>query len=219
MSKIWNNLIDVSLEIEKLFNENFEFYSQSSHLWVDKFWKSQNIRKCHFNLIDYRHNQKMMLMHINIFPLIDAPIFGVDMVVGQNKITGAFIDYSPVNKNHGFLSYFENNTKDLIWKRKRDLPDWATDIFSNNMIMAGNVHETNELDQLFDVLLRLCRYYTENMHFQTSEYDKNKVKQKHNYYCHNQKLNPHLFKSLSNMGLNESQVRDYVNEVLFEEIC
>jgi len=38
-----------------------------------------------------------------------------------------------------------------------------------------------------------------------------------NKYCSNQKLNPHLHRSILAMGISEEDKDDYVNNVLFEE--
>ena len=39
-----------------------------------------------------------------------------------------------------------------------------------------------------------------------------------NKYCQNQKLNPHLHRSILAMGISEEDKDRYVNDVLFEEI-
>jgi hypothetical protein len=39
-----------------------------------------------------------------------------------------------------------------------------------------------------------------------------------NKYCENQKMNPHLHRSILAMGISEEDKDEYVNNVLFEEI-
>jgi hypothetical protein len=39
-----------------------------------------------------------------------------------------------------------------------------------------------------------------------------------NKYCENQKMNPHLHRSILAMGISEADKDAYVNSVLFEEI-
>jgi hypothetical protein len=136
-------------------------------------------------------------------------------VAGPNKITGSFFDYSPVDK-HPYMDYFYSRVKDLSWNKPRELPDWAQQIFSKNMIAAGNIRTEEEIKQLSDVCFELIRYYIEN-----SNSINNKVgdyKDNHNFYCKQQKLNPHLHRSIISMGISEEDKDRYVNRVLFEEI-
>jgi hypothetical protein len=219
--EIWNDLIHLSNKIEKLFNDNLNQYPISEEInfksWKDQYWKSNEIRKCHLKTIDNRDTQKLWLMHINIFPQthINLPILGFDIVAGPNKITGSFFDYSPVDK-HPYMDYFYSRVKDLSWNKPRELPDWAQQIFSKNMIAAGNIRTEEEIKQLSEVCFELIHYYIEN-----SNNINNKVgdyKDNHNFYCQQQKLNPHLHRSIISMGISEEDKDRYVNRVLFEEI-
>lgn len=217
---IWNNLINLSEKIEKIFDDNFERYPIPEEInfdgWKDTYWKSDSIRKCHLKTIDNRDTQKLWLMHINIFPNVDlnAPILGFDIVAGQNKITGSFFDYSPVD-NHPFIDYYNSKVNDLEWNKPRELPEWAQAIFSKNMIAAGNIKTEEEINQLTETCLDLIQYYVKNI----GKYDKTgSYKDKQNYYCKQQKLNPHLHKSILAMGISEEDKDRYVNRVLFEEI-
>ena len=217
---IWNNLINLSEKIEKIFDENFNRYPIPDEInfdgWKDTYWKSDSIRKCHLKTIDNRDTQKLWLMHINIFPNVDlnAPILGFDIVAGQNKITGSFFDYSPVDKHH-FIDYYNSKVNDLEWNKPRELPEWAQAIFSKNMIAAGNIKTEEEINQLTETCLDLIQYYVNNI----GKYDKiGSYKDKQNYYCKQQKLNPHLHKSILAMGISEEDKDRYVNRVLFEEI-
>ena len=217
---IWNNLINLSEKIEKIFDDNFERYPIPEEInfdgWKDTYWKSDSIRKCHLKTIDNRDTQKLWLMHINIFPKIDlnTPILGFDIVAGQNKITGSFFDYSPVD-NDPFIDDYNSKVNDLEWNKPRELPEWAQAIFSKNMIAAGNIKTEEEINQLTETCLDLIQYYVKNI----GKYDKTgSYKDKQNYYCKQQKLNPHLHKSILAMGISEEDKDRYVNRVLFEEI-
>lgn len=217
---VWNNLINLSEQIEEIFNEHFEQYPITEDInfagWKDTYWKSNQIRKCHLKTIDNRDTQKLWLMHINIFPNtnLNTPILGFDIVAGQSKITGSFFDYSPVD-NHDYMGYFYDKVKDLSWNKPRELPEWAQQIFSKNMIAAGNIRTDEEIEQLSSVCLDLIKYYVKNL----GKYDQiGEFKEKQNYYCKQQKLNPHLHKSILAMGISEKDKDRYVNKVLFEEI-
>jgi hypothetical protein len=217
---IWDNLIKLSEQIETIFDENFTRYPITEDInfsgWKDTYWKSDHIRKCHLKTIDNRDTQKLWLMHINIFPneTLNTPILGFDIVAGQTKITGSFFDYSPVD-DHPFLDYFYSKVNDLSWNKPRELPDWAQQIFSKHMIAVGNIRTEEEINQLAETCLDLVQYYVKNIGMYDSV---GQFKDKQNYYCSQQKLNPHLHRSILAMGISEEDKDRYVNKVLFEEI-
>ena len=106
-------------------------------------------------------------MHINVFPSIhcDMPIFGLDIVATPNKVSGVFCDYSKTY--NGFSTdlmqeYFRETVKDLSWNRERELPPWAKEIFSVDMMAAGSVRPGEELDQLCETALKLTSFYCLN---------------------------------------------------------
>jgi hypothetical protein len=217
---VWNSLIDLSKQIEDIFDENFTRYTIKDDIpiegWKNMYWKSDYVRKCHLNTIDNRETQKLWLMHINIFPIesSNSPILGFDIVAGQNKITGSFFDYSPVD-DHPMMNYFYNKVEALSWNKPRDLPGWAKQIFSNNMIAVGNIRTEEEINQLLHISLDLIRYYVENT---GNDNISGNFKDKQNFYCSQQKLNPHLHRSILSMGIDEESKNRYINKVLFEEI-
>lgn len=221
MTALWNQLENLSEEIYSIFDNAFVKSDICFDLdfpgWQDYFWESQNIRKCHLKIIDHRETRNLWLMHINIFPreTINLPILGFDIVSGPNKITGAFFDYSS-SKDHPFSSYMKHMTSGIKWKRPRELPPWANEIFSENMIAAGNIRHGEEVDQLCKITTDLINYYVDNVveNNYNSTINSNNW---HNKYCANQKLNPHLHKSILAMGISEEDKDYYVNKFLFEE--
>jgi phycocyanobilin:ferredoxin oxidoreductase len=162
-------------------------------------------------------------MHINIFPHehLNFPILGFDIVAGPNKITGSFFDFSPVTNEepeHPYMQYMRNTVKDLEWSKPRELPEWATEIFSSSMIAAGNLRTREEIEQLCSTCLHLVEYYASSMKHNLCTTNPIHIKEAHNKYCRNQKLNPHLHRSILSMGISEEDKDRYVNEVLFQEI-
>ena len=136
--ELWEKLINLSEKIGDIFDRNFEQYPITEDIcftgWKDTYWKSEHVRKCHLKTIDNRDTQKLWLMHINIFPNYDlnTPILGFDIVSGQNKITGSFFDYSPVDK-HEFMDYYYTRVKDLSWNKPRELPEWAQQMINETI--------------------------------------------------------------------------------------
>jgi phycocyanobilin:ferredoxin oxidoreductase len=225
-SKVWDTLI----EIEKYFEQRFYATGSIIHEpgmdrfnqpgWVNKVWASSRYRRAHIDVVDARATKGLWMMHCCIFPHLHnpAPIFGFDVIAGKNKITGCFYDYSPGgDKEHPMLEQFADEAQRLEWNKTRKLPDWAERIFSSSMIAAGNVSDEAELAQIFDVARNGVDHYLEYV----SETNNTAVstKQAQNYYCENQKQNPHTPKVMVSLGLSEEDVKVFIHECLFPEIA
>ena len=225
MSQVWDTLINVQQLLEKRFNETgtevfepgMDRFNQPG--WLNRVWTSDRYRRAHIDIVDARDSKGLWMMHCCVFPHTHnpAPIFGFDVIAGKNKITGCFIDYSPTgNPAHPMLEYFAEEVKRYDWHKPRALPDWAQRIFSSNMIAAGNVSDEDELAQIVSLAGILVNHYTEcvsesnNTAVNTSEAQ--------NYYAQNQKQNPHTPKVMASLGLNEEDVRVFIQECLFPEI-
>ena len=146
-----------------------------------------------------------------------SPIFGYDVIAGKNKITGCFHDFSSTGfPTHPLIEWFGDEVSKLEWRKTRELPDWAQRIFSRNMIAAGNVSKEDELDQIMNMVVRNLDHYLECVGETKTDYIDNTGMQ--NIYCENQKLNPHTPKVMTSLGLNEDDVRVFIDECLFPEI-
>jgi hypothetical protein len=159
------------------------------------------------------------MMHCCIFPHTHnpAPIYGFDVVAGRSKMTGCFHDFSSAGEpDHAMIQWFGQAVSGLEWKKERQLPDWARAIFGPHMIAAGNVQDGIELDNILEISKITTDYYlknvglTNNTHKNTTEYQ--------NFYCQHQKMNPHTPKVMASLGLNEDDVRVFIQECLFPEI-
>jgi hypothetical protein len=83
------------------------------------------------------------------------------------------------------------------------------------MIAAGNLQEEVEIDQLCATALSTLDYYLKNVGLdQQSGADFHMAQ---NRYCHYQKQNPQVIKSMIAMGVPESTIKQFVREVLFPE--
>jgi hypothetical protein len=146
-----------------------------------------------------------------------SPIWGFDAVCGPNKITGAFHDFSAAgDEDHPMIKWFSAESSQLAWNKPRELPEWARQIFTPHMIAAGNVNDGAELDALCDMALRSLDYYLDNVGYtQTAGADYHMAQ---NRYCYYQKQNPHVIKSMVAMGVEETTMNRFVNEMLFPEV-
>jgi len=227
-SELFNRLRDLSQDLISSFDNTLTRIDNSKHTadlegWSDWFWESNHIRKAHLKTIEPVGKNKMWLMHINVFPHthIDLPIFGLDIVATPAKVSGVFCDYSKIHDGvvtKDYQKYFHDTVKDLSWKRERELPPWAQEIFSTDMMAAGTVKVGEELDQLCDTAMKLQSFYLDNLNqIYTNNTSINTIDAQ-NKYCINQKMNKMLHGSILAMGISEERKEQYVNNVLFEEI-
>ena len=224
MSENNEKLKHFAKNIASMFDESFEKFENPKHTqdftgWQDDFWKSDLIEKCHLKTIDLLDTRKLWLLHLNIFPRPgwDLPILGCDIIAGPNKISGAFFDFSPVvHDDHVMCQHFNRETEKFTWKKPRELPDWAKEIFSDHMMAVGNVRE-EETDQFILATTELICYYLNNIKEEAVQVDFS-TREILNKYCINQKKNHQLHNSILAMGIVEEDKDYYVNNILFEEI-
>ena len=227
MTPLWNRLNSYAQYIFNSFDKHFErwdneAYTEDMHFtgWTDTFWHSDQVYKAHLKTIVPADGKGLWLMHVNIFPEVgyELPILGFDIVAGPKKITGSFMDYSPLHGHpHPYHDYMEAKVKDLTWNKQRELPTWAKEIFSENMIAVGNINTEEELEQFIEVTSDLLDYYLDNLE-ENAFVSNRDTKPILNKYCKNQKMNPHLHRSIEAMGISKEDKNRYVDNVLFEEI-
>ena len=224
-SKVWDTLI----EIQHLLEDNFSRTGQEVNEpgmerfnqpgWVNRVWISDRYRRAHVDVVDARESKGLWMMHCCIFPHIHnpAPIYGFDVIAGKNKITGCFHDYSKAgDPEHPMMEWFADEVNKLDWNRTRKLPDWAERIFSPSMVAAGNVQDEEELEQIFAMARTTLKHYLESVG--ETNNTANNTTEAQNYYCENQKQNPHTPRVMVSLGLSEDDVRHFIQECLFPEI-
>ena len=225
MSKVWDTLIDIQHLLEESFDrtgtEQFEpgmdRFNQPG--WINRVWTSDKYRRAHVDVVDARETKGLWMMHCCIFPHTHnpAPIYGFDVVAGARKMTGCFHDYSPAGDHfHPMIDWFGDEVSKLEWRKPRELPDWAKRIFTTHMVAAGNVQDEEELDQIANMARTTLAHYldtvaeTNNTAIDTTSHQ--------NFYCDNQKQNPHTPRVMASLGLDEDDVRVFIQECLFPEI-
>jgi hypothetical protein len=222
MSDIWYKMENCAEQIKEkmlaagqLYNDpSLEKYSWKNHLYLSSVY-----RRGHVEVVDQRDQYGLFIVHATIFPNInsDAPIWGFDAVCGKNKITGAFHDFSLVSdEGHPMYQWFKARTENISWKKERTLPEWAQRIFSPSMVAAGNVQDLHEVDQFIELGLETLDYYIKHLDLYKN-LDKNYTIAQNNY-CYYQKQNPHVVRSMTAMGYDQSTIEQFVQEVLFPEL-
>jgi phycocyanobilin:ferredoxin oxidoreductase len=226
MSSVWDTLIEIQQLLEKEFDrtgtEQFEpgmdRFNQPG--WVNRVWSSDSYRRAHVDVVDARDTKGLWMMHCCIFPHIHnpAPIFGFDVIAGKNKITGCFHDYSKAgDADHPMMEWFADEVSKLEWRKQRTLPEWATNIFSSSMVAAANVSDEIELAQITDMAKTTLAHYLESV--AETNNTATDTTQAQNYYCENQKKNPHTPRVMVSLGLSEEDVTHFIQDCLFPEIA
>ena len=226
VSNVWNTLIEVQHLLERSFAETgteifepgMDRFNQPG--WVNRVWTSDRYRRAHVDVVDARETRGLWMMHCCIFPHLNnpAPIYGFDVIAGKNKITGCFHDFSPTHKewHHPMMSWFAAEVSKLEWRKERELPDWAKRIFSSSMVAAGNVSKEDELNQIAEMAQATLQIYLDGVaDTNNSDFDGTEAQ---NYYAINQKQNPHTPRVMASLGLNEDDVRVFIQDCLFPEI-
>ena len=224
-SKVWDKLIEIQQLLESKFDETgkeifeagMDRFNQPG--WVNRVWSSGSYRRAHVDVVDARESKGLWMMHCCIFPHIHnpAPIYGFDVIAGKNKITGCFHDYSKAgDAEHPMMEWFADEAQKLEWNRTRKLPDWAERIFSPSMVAAGNVQDEEELEQIFAMAKTTLAHYLETVG--ETNNTANDTTEAQNFYCENQKQNPHTPRVMVSLGLSEEDVRHFIQECLFPEI-
>jgi len=223
MTTVWNKVEELATQLEAKFNatgEPIEGNLHSRYDWHNKLWSGPRYRRAHIEIVDFRETHKIYILHCTVFPHFNdpSPIFGFDAVCGPNKITGAFCDFSSAgDPSHPMMRWFNTEVQYYEWKKERDLPDWAKSIFSGSMLAASNVQIGVELDNLCELAVRSLDYYLKNVG--NTQQDVSDYHMAQNRYCHYQKQNPHVIRSMVSMGVPEATMKQFVSEVLFPEVA
>lgn len=221
MTAVWNKSIDCAQEIERSFRATGEVVeiNKNERLGVyDLVFSSMRYRRAHISIVDARETKKVWMLHATVFPHLNdpSPVYGFDIVAGPTKVSGAFHDFSPAGDPSSFMWLWYNAQVDgLEWNKKRELPDWARQIFSRSIVAIGAVGE-EELDAFIKVGLNNLEFYLSNVG--KDQQDVATFEMAQNRYCHYQKQNPHTPRVLVNLGFTEQEAQDFLRNNLFPEI-
>ena len=228
MSIIWDRLIECKDEIINIFDASATEYEEpgldhfNNDLWVNRVWRNDDVRRAHIDVVDARDTKGLWMMHVCVFPVLnnDAPIYGFDVIAGKNKMTGAFHDFSASSTfDHPMIDGYKEAVADFIPKKQRQLPEWATNIFTDKMLAAGNVNTIEEAVSIIELAQDNLRAYFNEVGEFTGAGNRDEVIAAQNYYCHNQQQNPHTPRTMKSLGLNEADVDKFCTDMLFPKIA
>jgi len=226
---IWERLIKCKDDIVEILDltcseykeQGMERFNNEEFGWVNRTWKNEYIRRAHVDVVDVREKKGLWMMHVCLFPELTngGPIYGFDVIAGENKVTGAFHDFSPLlQKDHPLTNWFLNETKWFKPSKERELPDWAKAIFSGGMIAAGNVRDEKELNQICTLAVDNLANYIDKIRNHDGEAIREDVIKAQNYYCEHQQQNPHTPRVMQSLGLPEDDIKLFCQDNLFPKI-
>ena len=228
MSIIWKKLIECQHEIIKIFDDRADEYDEpglahfNNDTWVNREWANKSVRRAHIDVVDARESKGLWMMHVCVFPVLNnnGPIYGFDVIAGKTKMTGAFHDFSASSGgiNHPMIEGYKEAVADFIPKKQRQLPEWATNIFTDKMLAAGNVNTEEEAVAIIDLALNNLRAYFDEIVEFDGLGDRELTIEAQNYYCHNQQQNPHTPRTMKSLGLDEADVDKFCTDMLFPKI-
>ncbi len=211
---MWKKFIQVQQNFTELFDQHAERFDNGEiyePFHTNIFFQSEKLELGHISVIDKRDDRGMWMMHVAAFarPNYPMPIFGYDVICGKKKVTGCFHDISPTVGESDTAFAFEMATKEFTAKRKRELPDWAKQIFSNNMIAVGQPDDT-ECEQLVTIGTEMLDIWLNEL-AETSicllqEKDHENAKAK---YCENQLKNDNSRNVMIALGMDEEYVKKF----------
>ena len=224
MSNVWDTLIliqDVLIERfdatgEEIQEPGMDRFNQPG--WVNRVWTGDKYRRAHIDVVDARDSKGLWMMHCCIFPHLhnNGPIFGLDVIAGKSKITGFFHDYSAtIDPTHDMIEGFGYEVEELEWRKERELPEWAQAIFSEHMVAAGNVQKKEELEQIQQLSIESINNYLSDIEEFNFGGDRDEILAAQNRYAHYQKQNPHTPRTMTSLGLDEEEVKVFIEECLF----
>ena len=222
MSLIFERLIQHSADLQDVLNTRLVRANEHHDFpWDNIVYTGPSTRRAHLDIVDKREEKKLFMMHLCVFPHINssAPIYGFDLIAGPNKVTGAFHDFSPVcNDTHPLNKLFARKVENYSWSKKRELPEWAKQIFSDSMVAAGNIKDLAELDEVLNLSIETLTEYLRHLEsesFGDFDYDFTEYQ---NRYCHFQKQNPHTPRVMESLGYDPDTVQRFIQTCLFPEI-
>jgi len=172
--------------------------------WENHRYISVDFRLAHVEIFN---QDRFSVVHCCVFPwdTDPAPIFGFDVIGGENKITGVFMDLSPtVGKGFSFT--------DIDVGRSRDRPEWG-EIFSEHWVACRPT--PNEMELIGNEAVRVLRWYLTILG--KSSGDRDMIVAGQNRYCLQQQKNEHTRKALVNL-LGHDGAEEFMSKVLFPTI-
>ena len=171
--------------------------------WINYRYRSPKFRLAHIEIFN---QDKFCVVHCCVFPHSNdpAPIYGFDVIAGENKITGVFLDLSPITKPSTPFTAMKV-------ERERERPEWG-DIFSPHWIACRPSYD--EMQVIGEEAIKVLTVYLTDLGDVGVQRDIIKAQ---NHYCRQQQRNPHTKRALVNL-LGEERADYFMQTILFPAI-
>jgi len=188
-----NHIIKSESDVEVIPTEDYG--------WENFRYKSPKFRLAHVEIFN---QERFMVVHCCIFPHANdpTPIYGFDVIAGEHKVTGVFMDLSPTIAEPGEFHK-------LKFLKPRERPEWGH-IFSQNWIACRPNKE--ELIAIIGESKKILKDYLTNVGTVTG--DAEAIAAGQNRYCEFQRKNEHTYKALKNLR-GEAGARAFMDDILF----
>lgn len=206
-SEKFKNLIESQVGVKPIETEDYG--------WENHRYESPIFRLAH---VERYSNMGLEVCHITCFPHKNskAPIFGFD-VVGyespeeeRSKISGVFIDWSPV--------MYEEEWHNSTWNKDRNLPYWAT-VFSKGFIAVRPTED--EYEKIFETGWEAFQRYIDKLNSGVDLVEDsdtiNEIIKNQNIYCEHQASNKRTLGALT-ANIGEERAKHFMEMVLFPKI-
>lgn len=180
--------------------------STPNYGWENHRFRSEKFRLAHVEIFN---QDRFCVVHCCVFPHVNdpSPIYGFDVIAGENKITGVFMDLSPtVLETKPFL---EINTTGL---KNREPPEWGN-IFSPHWLACRPT--PSEMQVIGNEAVRLLVHYLSTLNIDLG--NREDIVSRQNRYCIQQRQNDHTRKALVNL-LGEDRAKEFIENILFPTI-
>ena len=120
---------------------------------------------------------------------------------------------------HPMIQGYYDSVDHFVPKKQRELPEWATNIFTGKMLAAGNVNDEAECTEIIRIALENLKTYMWEVKDYNHTADEDEVGKAQDYYCHNQQQNPHTPAVMKSLGLPEEDVEVFCRDMLFPKLA
>lgn len=188
-----NHIIKADPDVEEIPTEDYG--------WENFRYRSPRFRLAHVEIFN---QERFMVVHTCVFPhpWDPSPIYGFDVIAGEHKVTGLFMDLSPTVEEPGEFH-------SLSFAKPRERPEWG-DIFSQNWIACRP--NKQELIKVISESQKILRTYLGYVGRERG--DEEAIRAGQNRYCGHQRKNEHTYRALKNL-LGEAGARGFMDDILF----
>jgi phycocyanobilin:ferredoxin oxidoreductase len=182
--------------------------------WDNLLLTADRFRRAHVEL--FMAAGRVCVLHVVVLPHLDdaSPIFGFDMIAGPARVTGIFLDLSPVTHPPAGLRLREAVEEGALanFASRREVPPWG-DIFSTDFLAVrpidlAEVRRAIGLGgQALDAALsapRICVAHAQ-------------VRAGQDRYASAQRRNEHTFRMLAGL-VGHAPARRFIDDILFPSI-